>query len=156
MVVEFDPLTSLRMFVSRVLELTHNDGHKGRAWELRKDDGTLLDQDENPTSYRLKEGDRLYVTPMIGAGGSVALPDELVIDCGRCGVFVVVGPDEPGTRCPRCDFSRQYMEAEEVVGGPGRSGVRIDMTLSPVAIAKLPRFPRPEFRDFYEYARRSA
>ena len=53
-------------------EALQQSGNKGQApseWELRREDGTLLDQSSRVADAGLKDGVTLFLNPRAGAGG---------------------------------------------------------------------------------------
>lgn len=59
----------LRNLVREALALTGNAGQAPEDWELRREDGSLLDQDTHLRDAHLSDGTTLFLNPHAGAGG---------------------------------------------------------------------------------------
>ncbi len=55
--------------VRKALQESGNQGRSPADWELRTEDGTLLDQNARADAVGLHEGQTLFLNPRAGAGG---------------------------------------------------------------------------------------
>lgn len=60
---------TLEHVVAEALRESGNVGQPPADWELRTEDGTLLDQSMRVDAARLREGQTLFLSPHAGAGG---------------------------------------------------------------------------------------
>lgn len=55
--------------VREALRLSGSAGQRGEDWELRTEDGVLLNQDIRAGESRLTDGQLVFLSPRAGAGG---------------------------------------------------------------------------------------
>ena len=67
--LDVKPGQKLHHVVKEALELTGNAGQAPSKWALRREDGTLLDQQLPVRDAGLVDGTMLYLNPHAGAGG---------------------------------------------------------------------------------------
>ena len=60
---------SLEHLVHEALQKSGNTGQPPSEWELRTEDGTLLDQSDTAGSAGLSDGITVFLSPKAGAGG---------------------------------------------------------------------------------------
>lgn len=60
---------SLEQLVRKALEQSANQGQAPSEWELRTEDGQLLDQNQTAAAAGLDDGTTLFLSPKAGAGG---------------------------------------------------------------------------------------
>lgn len=61
----------LEHLVRIALERSGNQGQAPSGWELRREDGALLDQSETVGEARIPDGATLFLNPQAGAGGAI-------------------------------------------------------------------------------------
>lgn len=64
-----NPNERLEVLVRKALNESGNLGQPPGEWELRREDGTLLDQQQRAGDAGLHDGMTLFLTPRAGAGG---------------------------------------------------------------------------------------
>jgi len=64
-----NPNERLEVLVRKALNESGNHGQPPGDWELRREDGTLLDQQQRADDAGLHDGMTLFLTPRAGAGG---------------------------------------------------------------------------------------
>jgi hypothetical protein len=70
--VEADIHALLVVAVERALVLSGNTGRRDpREWEVRDSGGVLLEVDRSIKDLGLKDGDRLFLSLQVGAGGTL-------------------------------------------------------------------------------------
>ncbi len=60
---------TLEHLVHEALQKSGNEGQAPSEWELRTEDGTLLEQSTTIAKGGLKDGVTLFLSPKAGAGG---------------------------------------------------------------------------------------
>jgi hypothetical protein len=60
---------TLEHLVREALQRSGNEGQSPSDWELRREDGTLLDQGQRVGEAGITEGTTLFLSPKAGAGG---------------------------------------------------------------------------------------
>jgi hypothetical protein len=60
----------LEHLVREALKRSGNEGQPPSDWELRTEDGQLLDQDDTVAHAGIVNGQTLFLSPKAGAGGS--------------------------------------------------------------------------------------
>lgn len=63
----------LSTVVDKALTKSHNTGRPAEDWDVRSSVGTYLDTARTIEDYRFKEGERLFLSLRVGAGGSGVL-----------------------------------------------------------------------------------
>lgn len=67
--VSINPQESLEHAVREALHDSGNQGRSPAEFELRNQDGALLDQTRRPAEAGVQEGQTLFLNPHAGAGG---------------------------------------------------------------------------------------
>jgi hypothetical protein len=60
---------TLEHLVHEALQKSGNQGQEPSEWELRTEDGSLLDQGSTAAAAGLQDGATLFLSPKAGAGG---------------------------------------------------------------------------------------
>jgi hypothetical protein len=60
---------TLEHLVHEALQMSGNKGQAPSEWELRTEEGALLDQNSTVAAARLHDGATLFLSPKAGAGG---------------------------------------------------------------------------------------
>lgn len=68
--VRVNPKQKITQLVREALNQTGNHGQPPESWELRTEDGTVLDQDQTVEHAGLQDGMTLFLSPQAGAGGT--------------------------------------------------------------------------------------
>lgn len=68
-VVEGNLNAPLRTLIPRALDQTGNSGQPPENWELRNDQGTLLDVSHKLSTFGFTSGSRLFLNLKAGVGG---------------------------------------------------------------------------------------
>jgi hypothetical protein len=64
------PHEELEHLVKEALKRSGNEGQPPSEWELRTEDGRLLDQEQTVAHAGIVNGQTLFLSPKAGAGGS--------------------------------------------------------------------------------------
>jgi hypothetical protein len=66
------PHEKLEHLVKEALKRSGNEGQPPSDWELRTEDGQLIDQQQTVAEAGLTDGQTLFLSPKAGAGGNLA------------------------------------------------------------------------------------
>jgi len=64
------PHEKLEHLVREALKRSDNEGQPASDWELRAEDGQLINQEQTVAEAGIEDGQTLFLSPKAGAGGS--------------------------------------------------------------------------------------